>query len=415
MVKNEKKEDKTTLKKGVSQFQLIGEAKINDYTFKIDEESNSGWVYNNMNLGVDCGNGNIVYCDMMGGYSSVNESLIYVHGIKEDDNGKEVDDYENRFTIDWEDRFDEDIIEQVGKQCFITVGLEKDAKDKTFPKKFLSAYDAIAYIKENLTEGTVINVKGNLKYSPYQGNVQVKKEVTSVFLSKADEVSKYSATFQQTILINKDSIGKYDKELSAFPISTYVVDYVSKYGEKKQEIKQNVAFSKVFLFEVAESELEKGTKLINKLFKAKKDNINEILVEGNIIEGQAKINITIDDVPDDIKELIELGAYTEEEALARCTVGNTREKKMIIKKPVIKMVGEGDDKTPVIAKTDDKYKFDELVFLSQLINEENEEGTKDSKSKNKNNKNKTLDNNEAKEYSLDDLDAMLKDDDDIPF
>ena len=418
MAKTDKKEDANVLKKGQASFQLIGEAKINDYTFKIDEESNSGWIYNNMNLGVDCGNGNVVYCDMMGGYSSVNDSVIYVHGKKEDDNGKESDDYENRFTIDWDDRFDEEIIDEVGKQCFITVGLEKDAKDKTFAKKFLSAYDAIAYIKENLTDGTVVNVKGNLKYSVYQGNTQIKKEVTSVFLSKVDDTSKYSATFQQSILVDKDSIEKYDKELGAFPINAYVVDYVGKYGEGKQEIKQNVAFPKMFLFEVLESEIEKGTKLINKLFKAKKDNINEVIVEGNLIEGQAKINITIDDIPDDIKELIELGAYTEEEALAKCAVGNTREKKMVIKKPVIKMVGEGDEKTPVIAKTDEKYKFDDLVFLKQLVAEDEEENKTKKDNKNKQNKKSSSDNeNDSKEYSLDDLDALLSDDntDDITF
>ena len=395
-----KKEDKTQLKKGQASFQLIGEAKISDYTFKIEEQSNSGWIYNNMNLGVDCGNGNVVYADMMGGYSSVNDSLIYVHGKKENDAGKEVDDYENRFTIDWDDRFDQDIIEQVGNQCFITVGLEKDAKDKTFTKKFLSSYDAIEYIKEHLTDGTVINVKGNLKYSLYQENIQVKKEITSVFLSKVDDQSKYSATFQQSILVDKDSIGKYDKESGSFPITAYVIDYVGKYGEDKIEIKQNVAFSKVFQFEVVESDLEKGIKLLAKMFKAKKDNVNEITVEGIIVEGQAKVNITIDDVPEDIRELIELGAYTEEEALAKCAVGSNREKKMIIKKPLIKFVGDGDDKKPVVSRQDEKYKFDELVFLSQLLpkEEDNEE--------NGNSDNTTEEQNE---YSLDDLDALLND------
>jgi len=415
MAKNEK-EDTVVLKKGVAQFQLIGEAKINDYTFKIDEESASGWIYNNMNLGVDCGNGNTVYCDMMGGYSSVNDSVIYVHGKTENDNGKEVDDYENRFTVDWDDRFDDDIIDQIGNQCFITVGLEKDNKGKTFSKKFLSAYDAIEYIKNNLEEGTIINVKGNLKYSSYQGNTQVKKEVTSVFLSKADDVSKYSATFQQTILVDKDSLDKYDKESGSFPITAYVIDYVGKYGENKQEIKQNVAFSKAFQFNVSPDELEKGTKLVGKLFKAKKDNVNELLVEGDIVEGQAKINITLDDVPDDIKELIELGAYTEEEALARCAVGNTREKKMVIKKPVIRIVGEGDDKKPVVMRTDEKYKYDDLVFLSQLVNEEDEEKEDKVKDKNKSKKDDKTSSKteETKEYSLDDLDALLNEDE-IPF
>ena len=36
-----KKETQATLKKGKSQFMLIGEAKVNDYTFKIDNEYDS--------------------------------------------------------------------------------------------------------------------------------------------------------------------------------------------------------------------------------------------------------------------------------------------------------------------------------------------------------------------------------------
>jgi hypothetical protein len=386
-----KEKEKAPLKKGVATFQLIGEPKINDYTFKIDEQSNSGWVYNNMNLGVDCGNGNIVYCDMMGGYSSVADSVIYVHGKKENEAGKDVDDWDNRFTVDWDDRF--------------TIGLEKDAKGKTFPKKFLSAYDAIEYIQEHLTIDMVVNIKGNLKYSDYQSNVQVKKEVTSIFLSKADDPSKYSATFQQSILIDKDSIGKYDKESNSIPISAYVVDYVGKYGENKQEIKQNVAFPKEFQFEVNTEEVEKGAKLISKLFKVKKDNVNEITMIGDIVEGQAKINISTDDLPDDIKELIELGAYTEEEALAKCAVGNTREKKMIIRKPLIRMVGEDDNKKPIIVKEDEKYKFDDLVFLSQLIDTDDEDKNEDDKDDKA--PFDTEDEKDSNEYSLDDLDDLL--------
>lgn len=393
----------STLKKGIANFQFVGKAKVNDYTYKIDEQSASGWIYSNLNLGVDCGNGNTTYCEMMGGYSSVNDSVIYVRGKKTNDSGREVDDYTNQFTVAWEDRFDEDILETVGEGCFIRVGLEKDTSGKTFTKKFLSAYDAIEYIKEFLEDGTVVNVRGDLKYSLYQGKIQIKKEVTSIYLSKQDEVEKHGATFQQTILVDKDSVGKYDKDLGAFPIRAYVVDYVGKYGEKKQSIKQNVAFPIDFRFEVDEADIEKGGKLLNKMFKVRKDNVNEIAVEGDIVEGQAKANVTIDDLPDDIKELIELGAYTEEEAIAKCTVGNTRERKMVIKKPVIRMVGDGDDKTPTISRTDDKYKFNELVFLSQLIADE-EEDEDDGKL--------PFDTEEdtTDEYSLDDLDALLSDD-----
>ena len=91
------------LKKGKASFTLIGKAKINDYTFDLDHEYDSGWTSNNMNIGIDCGDGNVVYAEMSGGYFPAKynrDNKVYVHGIKVDDNGKNVDDYENTFTID---------------------------------------------------------------------------------------------------------------------------------------------------------------------------------------------------------------------------------------------------------------------------------------------------------------------------
>ena len=63
-----KKEKKTLEKKNWSNsFMLIGEAKINDYTYKIDEKSNkSDWIYNSLNLGVFCGEkSGTVYAELM--------------------------------------------------------------------------------------------------------------------------------------------------------------------------------------------------------------------------------------------------------------------------------------------------------------------------------------------------------------
>ena len=168
----------------VSTFNLIGEAKINDeYTFKINQHSEkSDWVYNSMNLGIDCGEKcGIVYCECLGGYSAKGNSVLYAHG--KDENGK--DDFDSKLEIAWDDRLDEDVLEEVGDLCFIKVGIEKKEDGSTFYKKFLSEYDAIAYIKEHLEPGTVVNVKGRLKYSLYKGETQVRKEITSIALSKA--------------------------------------------------------------------------------------------------------------------------------------------------------------------------------------------------------------------------------------
>lgn len=119
----------------VSSFTLIGRPVLTDFTFKIDQRSEkSAWVYNSMNLGIDCGEKHgVVYADMMGGYSEERENVIYVHG--KDSNGN--DDFDNRFEVAWEDRDNPAALESIGKLCFYRVGLEKTVKGTTYYNDFL--------------------------------------------------------------------------------------------------------------------------------------------------------------------------------------------------------------------------------------------------------------------------------------
>lgn len=342
----------------IANFNLVGKPKISeDYTFKIDEKSQkSKWVYNSMNLGIDCGERfGVVYAELMGGYSEENENKIFVHGKKDDDS----DDFDKQIVVAWEDRFNDDILEEIGDLSFISVGLEKTDKDKTYYKKFLSAYDAIAYIKEHINENMVLNVRGNLKYSEYNGTVQVKKNITSIALSKVDDPSKYKATFTQTILIDKDSasLKNIDKDKSVMYVDARVLDYVKEVNGI--EVKGQFPYKKQFEFAL-NLENEKQCKTIyEKLFKVKKD-ITQMTMEGEFIEGGAVVTTTLDDLPDDIRDLVEMGIYTEEEACAKCTANGSRERRMVLKKPYIKLVGE--DKIPVVQKFDGKYTEDDLYL-----------------------------------------------------
>ena len=407
-----KKNEQTALKKGRASFQLIGKAKINDYTYKIENEYDSGWVDNQLNLGVDCGNGNVVYTEMRGGYSTKNDNVVYVHGIKEDENKKKQDDFENRFTIDWDDRNDTDILETIGNNCFITVGLEKDTNSKTFYKKFLSAYDAVIYIQEHLTDGDIINVKGNLVYQPYNNGVYLKKEITSIVLSKITDESKFVSNFTQTILLDSNSIGKKDAEHGTIGLDAYVVDYVGKalVNDKKVKISKNVTFPYHFEVAIKEDKPEITAKMLQKFFKViKKTDITELTVEGNIIEGQAIVNVTEDDIPNDIKELIDMGIYTAEEAEAKCAIGNTnREKRLVITKPSITFVGTGENRKPTVGINTSKYKDTDKVFYSQLIAELDTDSKEDKNNKNDNKKeaSETVENSITSDD--DDLLAMLE-------
>lgn len=342
-----------------SNFMLIGKPVINEYTFKIDEKSEkSNWIYNALNLGIDCSEKyGTVYAECMGGYSEENENKIYAHGKKDDGS----DDFEKQIIVDWEDRFNDEVLEEIGSLSFITVGLEKKSEGKTFYKNFLSTYDAIAYIKEHLTEDMVVNVKGNLKYSTYNDNVQVRKNITSIVLSKVDDAANYKATFTQTILIDKDSTSlkadNIDKDKSVMYVNARVLDYVKEVNGV--EVKGQYPYNKQFEFAMNFSNESACKKIMDKLFKVKK-GITQITFEGEFIEGGAVVTATWDDIPDDIKDLVEMGVYTKDEALAKCTANGSRERRMVLIKPQIKLVGE--DKTPVIQKFEERYDEDDLVL-----------------------------------------------------
>lgn len=397
-----KSTEKKALKKGKATFNLIGRAKVTDKTFNLDNSYDSGWTDNQMYLGVDCGNGNIVYAEMRSGFFPDKDNVIRAY----DKNEKDESGKSKSVEIAWEDRFDESLLDSIADSSFLTVGVEKDVKGKTVYKKFLTAYDAVEYLNEHLEDGVVVNVKGNIGYSEYEGNVSVKKDITSIVLSKVEdeyekihenEVKKaeednnpdfefteledfFKAVFSQTILVDSKSIGKKNEEKGTMALDAYVVDYVGspKIDGEKVEIKKNVVFPRAFEVEINENP-EITVKMLQRFFKPKKGKLTEITVTGNLVEGAAIVNITEDDIPDDIKELIAMGLYSEEEAEKKCAVGNNnREKRMIIVKPDITYVGQGDDRKPTVAFEENKYEDSDLYFYEQALNDAGVDTSSDS-------------------------------------
>ena len=360
-----KTKERKALKKGKAAFNLIGRVKVTDKTFNLDNSYDSGWTDNSMYVGVDCGNGNTVYAEMRSGFFPDKDNVIRAYSKDEkDDAGKS-----KSVEIAWEDRLDESLYDSISDSSFLTVGVEKDVKDKTVYKKFLTAYDAVEYLNEHLEDGMIVNVKGTIGYSEYEGNVSTKKEITSIVLSKIDDEADFKATFSQTILVDSKSIGKKNDDKGTMELVAYVVDYVGKpkIDGEKIEVKKNVTYPKTFEVAINENP-EITTKMLQRFFKPKKGKITEITVTGNLVEGGSTVNITEDDIPDDIKELIEMGLYSEEEAEKKIAVGNgNRERRMIIVKPDIIYVGTGDDRKPTVAFEDGKYDEDDLYFYEQAL------------------------------------------------
>lgn len=359
----------------VSKFTLIGKPVINDYSFKINERSEkSKWVYNSMNLGIDCGDAfGTVWAECMGGYSEENENRIYAHGKNE--SGR--DDYEKQIVVSWEDRNNEDILEEIGDSSFFVCGLEKTDKDKVYYKNFLSPYDAIAYIKEHLSDDMVVVVKGNLKYSEYNGNVQVRKNITYIGLAIDNKTKdfvapdKFKAVFTQSILIDKDSasLKNIDKDKGVMFVDAKVLDYLKE--KDGIEVKGQYPYNKQFDFPMDFSNQAQCKKIMDKLFKVKKA-VTQINFDGEFIEGGSVVTATWDDVPDDIKDLVDMGVYSKEEALAKCTSNGNRERRMVLKRPSIKMVGDDDNKVPVLSIYPERYAEEDLV-LDYLYQNKNDD------------------------------------------
>ena len=374
-----KQKEKTPLAKtNWSQtFTIVGEAIVNDYTFKLDEHSNkSDWIYNQLNLNIDCGSKyGKISVELMGGYGSERaNNVIYVHGKNEDSS----DDFKNQYTIDFVDRFDESILEDIGSTCFINIGLEKDIHDKTVVKRFLTPYDAIAYVSEHLEDGMVINVKGQLRYQLYNGNVQCRKEINSIFLSKA-EPDAYRASFVQTMLLDKDSAGKstIDKDKRVMYVNAYILEKFKEFNgwdlTENGKVKGGifVPLRKTFEFDLNGKEPTQTAKLIDKVFKVKK-GVTQITFEGEFVETGAAVTATEDDLTDDVKDMIDCGFYTLEEALVKCSTNGARERKMMILKPQIRMVGDDDNKISQVQIFKEQFEEEDLQ-LDCLVPRETED------------------------------------------
>lgn len=364
-----KSTERKALKRVKASFNLIGRVKVTDKTFNLDNTYDSGWTDNSMYIGIDCGNGNVVYAEMRSGFFPDKDTTIRAYDKTEKDDAGRSKSVE----IAWEDRFDESLLDNISDSSFLTVGVEKDVKDKTVYKKFLTAYDAVEYLNDHLEDGAIVNVKGDIKYSEYEDNVSVKKEITSIVLSKVEDEEDFRATFSQSILVDSKSIGKKDEEKGTMVLDAYVLDYVGspKIDGKKVTIKKTIAFPRTFEVAINEEKPEITAKMLQRFFKPKKKGmLNEITVVGKLIEGAAIVNITEDDIADDIKELIEMGLYSEEEVEKKYAVGNNnREKRMIIEKPDITYVGQGDDRKPTVPFEENKYEDSDLLFYEQALNE----------------------------------------------
>ena len=185
----------------------------------------------------------------------------------------------------------------------------------------------------------------------------MQRNINSIFLSKA-EPDNFKATFTQSILIDKDSVNlkeDIDNDKNALMIHARVLDYVKELNGV--EFKGQYPLPYTFEYEFANKEmLEKVYKL---LFKVKK-GVTQINFEGNFVNTGATVQATMDDVTDDVKLLIAMGLYTEEEILTKYASQGNVERRCVLTRPVVRIEGDGDTKATVPQIFTERYTEEDL-------------------------------------------------------
>ena len=110
------------------------------------------------------------------------------------------------------------------------------------------------------------------------------------------------------------------------------------------------------------------TKRLLKTFNpSKKNMVTEIVVDGIFTKGEVleTETVSINDLPDDIKFMIEIGAMKEEEAVGKMSFsgGNKLPETMLITRPSVKKTEDGGLGFNVV---DGKYTEDDLLIENIL-------------------------------------------------
>ena len=162
---------------------------------------------------------------------------------------------------------------------------------------------------------------------------------------------------------------------------------------------------------VNEEDKDKTTRFL-KQFKAKPKKVTEITVEGIFTKGSLETEqIDENDIPDDIKELIELGIIEKDEKKKKMAFANggSKPEMMIILKPQIKVIeDQNGNKTPSLMKEKDKYNEDDinpLLIIEQFGKlEESEDNSNSDNDDVENDDDDTADKLMEEDNSLDDED-----------
>lgn len=246
-----------------------------------------------------------------------NWAFVELFGMKSDEI-KTMDVDNNKFDVDWEDRFNEDIVESVASYKKTYVNLSKERGDG---KGFVSSYDAVEYIVDNietLSEATVC-ITGDVNKNEYNGRLSDRFIIRSLYVVDENDVRPSFRTYGRYFFTKEDIDDADWKEDKKLAIDGYINTYMSSEKANKY-VKHPAIFdaSKVDYnnedhIKVKDYKLrqlgiaEEDGKIANKL---KSNKVYALDIEFAYLNGAEQTEFDMDTLTENQKVAIELGLKT---------------------------------------------------------------------------------------------------------
>jgi hypothetical protein len=344
-------------------FVFIGDVVFNEEKYYTSKVSDSGYKYSRLQFGVKTADGNVVYVDMMGGFSTTKKNVIYA-----------MDKDKNKLEIDFNDRHDQKIIDSV--MDFKKIKMNFGTSDEKDSKIFIAEYDAVEYAKANMQKGQRVVVIGNVNIERYKnpndGKVITSMKYVPTKIRLAKEEEKNKAELKLNFVFDKESleIDRLEKE-GKMDVTGYFTTY-NKDSKSNIFVQFPLVLDMEYLASISTVPLDDAKKkVLNEIFKKYfKANVGEYVEtewRAEVFRGSQQAEITMDDLSADQKMQIEVGLVTLEQVAKEMGARKAGDKINEIKlvRPTNKY--EDEKGTPMVNKKTDLTEDD---FIIKEVQEE---------------------------------------------
>lgn len=285
---------------------------------------------------------------------------------------KTMDVDNEKMDVDWDDRFDEDIIEKVANYCKYIVDLGDEHGGR---QEFITAYDMIEHLREHLPnyDGRVV-VTGQFTRDWYAKKKTYfsKFRIQNVFAAPEERKNRLLLTMD--LFYNKSSLDDSDfDENKKMTLDCYIEQYINK-----DEGRKYVPIQVVFSGAKYDLENEKHKKLFDykmKYIKVKNKNMVHIPWEIVLLRGAEEAEFDESMLTDSQREQVELGIKSVDDFRPKGNIYGDRIDEFRLFEPKL----EGDYADGVLECDDTADEFEEKIFVP-AADETMEEAKKNSKS-----------------------------------